>query len=329
MNPPLSHSRRSLVTVIGLAALGAAAFPHSALAFSKKGHQIVGAIADERIKGTNAEKKVKEILGSESLSHASTWADEVKHGPFTNETKAYAARNKHQRENHFADIPIQAKAYSASAIGAGPDDVVATIRRCIKVLESGKDDLTITQKEALKVLVHMVGDVHQPLHVGSIYLDKQGQMVLPKNKAEAQATFTTGGNDLDFHGNLHSHWDDDAVNHAMSKAGKKTTDVKGFAHVLATHEPAGWQTGSFISQWGKRWATEMLPLAASAYGDLTIHPQTSEMRKNRDGELVRVFFWPAEAKNEANYKSSSADVVSQNLARAGWRLTALLEKIWP
>src|SRR5258708_25924962 len=72
-----------------------------------KGHQTVGAIADELIQGSNAETKVKALLGTETLSHPSTWPDEVKHGPFTAETKAYAGRNPHHGTNHFADIPIQ------------------------------------------------------------------------------------------------------------------------------------------------------------------------------------------------------------------------------
>ena len=326
MTPILTWPSRSLAAVVGLAVLCAAAFPTPALAYGKKGHQTVGAIADELIQGSNAEKQVKALLGTETLSHASTWPDEVKHGPFTAETKAYAGRNPHHGTNHFADIPIQEKAYSAGSVGADPEDVVATILRCIKVLESGKDDATITQKEALKVLVHLVGDIHQPLHVGSIYLGKDGKMVFPKTKAEAKATSTTGGNDLDFHGNLHSYWDDATVDHAMSKA--KVKSVSALAHQFATHEPAGWQSGSLISQWGKRWATEMMPLATEAYGRLTIQPQASEMRKEF-GVIKKVTFWPSAAKDDAGYNTWSTDVTTRNLGRAGWRLAALLKKIWP
>ena len=105
----ISHASRPLAVVFGLAALGVAAFPTPALAYGKKGHQTVGAVTDELLKGSNAEKKVKALLGTETLSHASTWPDEVKHGPKTDETKAYAARNKHHGANHYADIPLQEK----------------------------------------------------------------------------------------------------------------------------------------------------------------------------------------------------------------------------
>ena len=89
MNPIITRASRPLAAVVGLAVLCAAAFPTPALAYGRKGHQTVGAIADELIQGSNAEKKVKALLGTETLSHASTWPDEVKHGPFTAETKAY------------------------------------------------------------------------------------------------------------------------------------------------------------------------------------------------------------------------------------------------
>jgi len=318
---------RPLLAAIALALASTAILPTSALAYGKKGHQTVGAIADQLLKGTNAEKRVKAILGAETLSHASTWPDEVKHGPFTAETKAYAKRNPHHGTNHYSDIPIQKKSYSAGSVGAGPEDVVATINRCIKVLQSGQDDPTITQKEALKVLVHLVGDIHQPLHVGSVYLDKQGNAVLPKNEAEAKATGTIGGNDIDFHGNLHSFWDETTVEHAMSKAGVSPSNknaVNLFAAKLAAKEPAGWSTGGLLSKQSARWATEMMPLAAEAHHDLTIGAQQTKIVKNKP-----VKFWPATAKDAAAYNTWSTNVTSQNLQRAGWRLAGLLEKIWP
>ena len=71
-----------------------------------------------------------------------------------------------------------------------------------------------------------------------------------------------------------------------------------------------------------------MPLATEAHGRLTIQPETSEMRKEF-GKMKKVFFWPAAAKDDAGYKTWSTVVTTRNLGRAGWRLAALLKKIWP
>ncbi|MEP6673230.1 MAG: S1/P1 nuclease [Chthoniobacter sp.] len=296
-----------------------------AWAWGTDGHKTVGAIADDLIVGSHAEQHVKTLLGTESLQDASTWADEVKHGPFTKETKAYAARNHDHKANHYADIPIQKSAYSASFIGANKNDVVHTIVRCIKVLESGKDDPTITQKEALMVLVHMVGDVHQPLHVGSVYLDATGKIVEPKTPAEAAAAFTTGGNDVSFHGVLHSYWDDQTVSRAFTM--EKVATPKAFADKVSKTSPAGVQTGSFMSQWSGQWASSMMPLAAKAY-DLKYEAKTSKVEKVH-GKMTTVTYWPATATDVKTYDSWAGQVAHDNLVLAGFRLAAVLKKIWP
>jgi hypothetical protein len=66
-----------------------------------------------------------------------------------------------------------------------------------------KDD-----KEAILLLAHFVGDIHQPLHVGATYLDAQGHAMVPASEADARVHETRGGNSIKINaGNEDLHHD--------------------------------------------------------------------------------------------------------------------------
>ena len=77
------------------------------------------------------------------------------------------------------------------------------ISQCIKVLETpGKKKTVMTKTQALRTLIHLVGDIHQPLHVSSGYYDfgPDGQATLITDPVKAKgapsdqgAIFCTGG----------------------------------------------------------------------------------------------------------------------------------------
>ena len=80
---------------------------------------------------------------------------------------------------HFADIPFQHDDYSSTYLGANDHDVVHAINACVAVLQGHPAPAPFkiaSQKEALMLLVHFVGDLHQPLHVGAIYLNAEGKV---------------------------------------------------------------------------------------------------------------------------------------------------------
>ena len=69
-----------------------------------------------------------------------------------------------------------------------------------------------------RLLVHSVGDIHQPLHVGAAYFDASGQPANPNTTPGTK--FATGGNAINFHStNLHSYRDSVTVTNAMAAAG--------------------------------------------------------------------------------------------------------------
>lgn len=207
--------------------------PLAAHAWGPDGHQTVATIAAGLLKGSPAEARVAALLGDISMPLASIWADCIKGispshdykypapgkypecGPLETPTRIaemadYVKRNDKQcqigmdedschRQTHYADIPLQRSRYLLGFVGTRGDDVAGAIRTAILVLQgkpaAGPPHFK-SQREALLVLVHLVGDLHQPLHVGSIYLDAQGQRLDPDKTGLDENSFTVGGNSL-------------------------------------------------------------------------------------------------------------------------------------
>lgn len=175
------------------------AVPRAVLSWGGDGHRTVGAIADLLLEQhPTTRDRVKQILGDNSLSDVSVWADCAKgftycHAKPTPEENAYVSRNSDHHTYHYTDVPIQEKKYVAGTAGTKADDVVQVIGYAIKVLRGqapSNGPAALSEREALWVLVHLVGDVHQPLHVGAVYYDKDcGNIVDPNVLAANEPNF--------------------------------------------------------------------------------------------------------------------------------------------
>jgi hypothetical protein len=136
--------------------------PVSSLAWGPEGHRIVGDIAQERLTPT-ARLHVKELLGNDDLASVSVWADEIK----GERPETYGW--------HFVDIPKDASGFSEardcyrldekhlSSVQDHHNCVVDRITMFRSVL-ADRNAPKQNRIEALKFLVHFVGDVHQPMH---------------------------------------------------------------------------------------------------------------------------------------------------------------------
>ena len=124
----------------------------NALAWGPDGHSIVAEIAQRRL-DANATAQVQRLLGNgHSLASEGSWADDVR--PDRPETFNW----------HFVDIPVADAAYDAARDCAPTpkgDCIVAEIERARRTLRCGTDD---QKREALRWLVHLVADLHQPMH---------------------------------------------------------------------------------------------------------------------------------------------------------------------
>lgn len=121
--------------------------------WGQNGHRIVGQIAYNHL-SWKARWKINRILGDGSLAMVSTFMDEIRSDPQYDSLTPW----------HYCTIP-DGKTYEE--IGPPEEgDVIMAINRFINDLKSG--DLTEGEELfALKCLVHLVGDIHQPLHVGN------------------------------------------------------------------------------------------------------------------------------------------------------------------
>lgn len=146
------------------------------------GHRAVGEIAALHL-SKKAKKEIEKILGGQGLAMVSTFGDDI---------KSDNAYDKYYTW-HFVNFPFDTKYEDSEKNKRG--DIVTGINHCIKVLKdpnSSEEDKVFF----LKFLVHLIGDLHQPLHVG------RGE--------------DKGGNDikLEWHrrkSNLHRVWDSDMI----------------------------------------------------------------------------------------------------------------------
>ena len=322
--------------------------PLAAQAWWAEGHQTVATIAAGLIKGSPAEARVTALLGDLSMPLASIWADCVKGispkqdysypapGKFpacaeleTPERMAemsdYVRRNDRQcivgsdedschKQTHYADVAPERGRYREGVVGARTDDVVGALRQAILVLQGqpapGQPNFK-NQREALLVLIHLVGDIHQPLHVSAPYLDARGRRVDPDRHAIDPARFTVGGNSLDVvmapgqaPMNLHALWD-------------RVPDQFRPSHVddawLAEARQVRPDNGS-AATWPARWATQSVAQAGMVMQGLVFSP--------REGSHWKVSL-------PDGYAARMDAIKRQQLTLAGTRLAQVLKAVFP
>lgn len=180
--------------------------------WGKTGHRIVGEIAERQLT-EEVKEIVYDILDGESLASVSTWADEMRSNPDWRPFDKW----------HYVNLPLDIEYPDADV---PEENVVTIIERCVLILKSPSSDKEM-KKFYLKYLVHLVGDLHQPMHTGR-YEDYGGSKIRLKFKGrKGQETNT----------NLHVLWDSNLIddfkmsytewsNHLENKNRKTVVDQK-------------------------------------------------------------------------------------------------------
>lgn len=153
--------------------------------WGKTGHRVIGQIAQDNLTET-ALKAVTELLDGETLATVSTWPDEMRSNP---DFRPYDIW-------HYVNLPEDKKYHEVEHT---QDNAVIIIERAIEILtsNSSREDKAFY----LKYLVHLVGDIHQPLHTGRA-ADYGGSKIKLKFKGrKAEQTNT----------NLHVLWDTNMI----------------------------------------------------------------------------------------------------------------------
>ena len=342
-------------------ALSAAFLSSDAFAWGYDGHRAVGAIAEKLIKGSNAEKQVAALLlPGESLESITTWADTAKGGagyPVPSpEMAAYTAANPRHSEYHYTDVPFQKSEYQDGAVGTADVDIVQTLKQAIAVLQ-GKTGPAVnphgfSKRQALLLVAHMTGDIHQPLHVGAAYITKDGKFTVPLKHADIDGLNiydSRGGNNLLMDDErlatlsaatipgeppapeegakksatrpFHVYWDNTAVNYAMRRIGTRTPEQ--FAQKVIDGKPDVARNTGDPATWPYQWGNDALNAAKLAYTGVT--PGQRMPKVSKKGETYYVFALDT----VPDYPVPSSALAKTQLIKGGYHLAQLLQAIWP
>jgi hypothetical protein len=321
------------------------------LGWGEEGHKTVGRIAALRIKRHTAQRIAQILKPGETLASIAGWADTVKErvgqtdtDPDTNAFLQDIVHNDKNREWHYDDLPLGCLNYQ-TCTGFTPDnDVVHMINICIRTLQGHPDpEHPLTPRNALRLLVHFVGDMHQPLHIGAGYIDarraRESVIVLATDPAEIKRlNFASdrGGNELIIDHDrkrLHSFWDFDLVTSLMTQTHRQNPDDLGKLLRQTVAVQSSWNPRGPITGWAAQWASDSLNESRNkTYRSIRILDQRtiSVLRDNqpvvRNGVPVTEVIYDVSL--PMHYEQNNRAVVRTQLAKAGYRLAKLLDAIF-
>jgi hypothetical protein len=285
-----------------IAVLGLLSATKPARAWGVEGHEVVATIAygllsDQARAGADAllaGDPVPSHCGAGSFAFASIWPDRLREDP-----------------KHFINLPLSANAYDPARDCPNEACVTAKIATFTKILGDKKADIS-KRRDALKFVIHFVGDLHQPLHTTAAPLDAARAA---KARAAGGSEETNclkkkypndrGGNCLDVRidraaGNLHAFWDDDIVA-ALSP------DTDAAAEMLIKNTPS---TTTIAAGTPIDWTNQSHRIAVKiAYGMLP--PGAMPELTGGDG----------------SYEAKIEPTAAGQLQAAGIRLAAILEPL--
>ena len=205
--------------------------------WGQTGHRVVGKIADEYL--TNkAKREIKKLLNNKSLAFVSTFGDEIKSDKRYNEFYTW----------HYVNMDLDENYEDSEKNPKG--DLVTGIEYCKKIIqdENASDD---DRAFYLKLLVHLIGDLHQPLHVGRSQ-DKGGNDIKVKWHYKSS--------------NLHRVWDSEMI----ESWNMSYTELADSAKELNDQQIKNIQQGSVLD-----WTYESQKLAKTVYSSAAMDDKLS------------------------------------------------------
>jgi hypothetical protein len=219
------------------------------------GHRAIGQIADNHL-NNKAKKAVSQLLGTENLAMVSTYPDEIR----SYKQFAYTA------PWHYVNLPddLDYANFSSQLKTLDKPNIYKAMLQCIDDLKNpakSKEE----QVFALKFLVHLVGDIHQPMHTGHAE-DSGGNDVKVKLMRKDQ--------------NLHGLWDSGLINYA----GLSYLELANTCDVVAKAEAKQWTKDEIA-----KWAFESYEISRQLYTEAAAnpdfnydyYPQHAEIMKKR------------------------------------------------
>jgi len=268
------------------------------LGWSAAGHMIVAKIAYDRL-NSHAKSEVDRLMAvqlgpddaikSSDFINASHWADDIKG------SKTFPRFD----DDHFIDYPFSTDGTPLPKDEPKPENIVKALNGDVEILKTSKDDKARAQ--ALRFIIHFVGDIHQPLHAET-------------RVSKAFPNGDRGGNDFRIDTErLHALWDNGIDTFPKSSpppeyAPPPISSIVPIAEQAVKEYPESdpaWKAGGPFDFTG--WAKESF-------------------------EISRDFVYKGLSENaapSAQYRNEAVAIVHHRIAWGGYRLAALLNSIWP
>jgi hypothetical protein len=219
-------------------------------AWGPEGHEVIATIAAANLTPA-ARAQVSALLGGDSMIVLdANWADEIR------------ADRPDTASWHYVNIPLNASGYEQRRDCAQGQCVVAQIERDEAVLGDRRAPKP-ARADALRFLIHFIGDVHQPLHAADNG-DKGGN---------AFTVFLRGK-----HTNLHHVWDNDVVDIFGRDAGTVAFQINSSLSPAQKAQDSGGAPAG--------WANESLAAARGIYGQIR-NPNLPRDYAQRQSGLTR------------------------------------------
>ena len=188
---------------------------YDAWAWGPMGHRIVGEIAEMRLL-PEVKTKIRKNFNIKKLSDVAIWADSVR-------------KKRSERLWHYCNIKESEWTYNKKRDCPAGACVIEKIRDFSQALQDAGLSLK-KRKEALMYLVHFVGDVHQPLHLGNAR-DRGGNKIRVKFKGKRT--------------NLHALWDGKLIH----LAGKSLLQYAGVLSLRSVSSESVKWNSSKVTEW--------------------------------------------------------------------------------
>ena len=290
------------------AALSAAALPRTAAAWGHEGHSIVAGIAYARLTPA-ARAELDRILGGDfeiTDYEIASWADNIRGN------KDYAERYPGNSGWHFIDFDVQQwydESFSLTPSESGNDIVGQIYRWRDDLAEPGKLEGP-ARLDAVRFLVHLVGDMHQPLHCAYRYGDMGGNMLPVHSFTGANYAFDENTPMEWGYPSLHSVWDESLVRELLGNRSVRAM-IRLLDREITPEDAAAWTFRPDVLSW-----------AADSYW-----LARKQAYRWTDGTKVP-FKWsrPGMDLTRENYVDSHLPIVREQLKKAGVRLALLLDQ---
>lgn len=289
-------------TILKTALVVALAGPGAAQAWGPEGHAVVGDIAASWLTPA-AKREVKSILGNRKLGdyEVACWPDIIRGD------REYANHYPRNGQWHFIEFNVTEKYDEDFELKAPEDgdDIVTQIDRWQTEL-ADEDNPMPRRRDALKFLVHFVGDVHQPLHCAYRYGDMGGNMIPVHSFRGKKYSFGLDV-EMEYTPCIHSVWDESMVLELM--AGRTRPAFAKWMKADVGPEPA--------RKWGQG---KPLDWAIDSYWRAR-----KEAYRWADGTSLP-FKWagPGMDLTSENYIDARLPLAKEQLQKAGVRLAHLL-----